>query len=97
MGANLIQRKSVINISLPVNIFDERSFLQKQAESFGLFPYFLKKAAKEINPVERMKWIAALRIASMNIGVQMKKPFNPILGETYQGNVADYNIAMEQI
>ena len=44
-----------------------------------------------------MKWIATLKIASMPIGVAMKKPFNPILGETYQGKIGEYNIALEQI
>jgi len=27
----------------------------------------------------------------------MKKPFNPILGETFQGSIGNYEIALEQI
>jgi hypothetical protein len=29
--------------------------------------------------------------------ISQEKPFNPILGETYEGNVADFNIFCEQI
>ena len=33
----------------------------------------------------------------MHLEPQMIKPFNPILGETFQANIGEYEIALEQI
>jgi hypothetical protein len=42
MGSNLIHGKSVVNISLPVTIFDTISFLERLANSYTYAPYFLE-------------------------------------------------------
>lgn len=42
MGSNLIHGKSVVNISLPVTIFDNISFLERLANSYTYAPYFLE-------------------------------------------------------
>lgn len=37
------------------------------------------------NPVERMAWVAAFSISCYaTTAVRMSKPFNPLLGETYE-------------
>ena len=45
VGANLISGKSVLNVSLPVDIFESRSLLERSAASFGYAPKYLKPAA----------------------------------------------------
>jgi hypothetical protein len=46
---------------------------------------YLEKAAVEGNPVERLKLLIGFAIAYGNLFIDMEKPFNPILGETFQG------------
>lgn len=48
MGSNLIHGKSVVNISLPVTIFDNISFLERLANSYTYAPYFLENGKKKI-------------------------------------------------
>ncbi len=45
LGSNLMSGKSVMNMSLPVEIFDKKSMLDIIAEGFGFLPYYLTKAA----------------------------------------------------
>jgi Oxysterol-binding protein len=85
VGSNIIQGKSVMSISLPIEIFESRSFLERMARSYGHAPIYLEKAAKVHNVVERLKIVTAFFMASFMMGIQQEKPFNPILGETFQG------------
>lgn len=38
--------KNIMNMSLPVEIFEDKSFLEKLGEVYGLFPYYFNLAAK---------------------------------------------------
>lgn len=46
IGANIISGKSILNVSLPVDIFESRSLLERSASSFGYAPKFLKPVAE---------------------------------------------------
>jgi len=50
---------------------------------------YLLKAAQATDPVERMKYVISFAISGLHNTVKQKKPFNPILGETYQASLAD--------
>jgi hypothetical protein len=52
LGANLIAGKSILDIPLPVSIFEKRSNLERFAISFTLAPYFLERAAQMKDPLE---------------------------------------------
>ena len=41
IGVNLLTGRSIMNVSLPIKIFEPRSFLEKMAADFSLTPYFL--------------------------------------------------------
>lgn len=45
MGGNLLKGKSLLSISMPVDIFDNRSNLERTAYSFSFAPTYLEKAA----------------------------------------------------
>jgi len=96
-GSNLIHGRGVINISLPVGVFEPRSFLERLARSFGHAPIFLEKAGTTNNIIEQMKLTIAFFLSSMVLCIQQEKPFNPILGETFQGRMNGCPIYMEQI
>ena len=44
----------------------------------------LNAAAAEQDPVDRMKYVVAFALSGLCRQVSFHKPFNPILGETYQ-------------
>jgi len=58
IGSNLFSGKSIMNMSLPVDIFDSRSVLERCAGTFGYAPVLLREAAKSIDDIERISWIA---------------------------------------
>ena len=69
-----------MNMSLPVDIFDNKSLLERMMGSYGYVPVFISKAAESNDEIYQIKLIAVF-LSTMNI-LQMKleKPFNPILG-----------------
>jgi len=86
---NIFRGQSIMNISLPVSIFEPRSLLERICDWFGYAPKYLKEAALFHSPQERFKNVIAYGISSLHISVKPQKPFNPILGETYQGFYED--------
>lgn len=86
-----------MNVSLPIKIFEPRSMLEKVAADFRFLPYYLEKCLPIKDQIERVKYITTWAIASLQLEPQMLKPFNPILGETFQGVIGQYEIAVEQI
>jgi hypothetical protein len=97
VGVNLLTGKSIMNVSLPIKIFEPRSMLEKIGSDFRFVSYYLGKMMEVEDPIERMKIAVTWYIASLQIEPQMLKPFNPILGETFQGTIGEYEIALEQI
>ena len=41
------------------------------------------------DPLERLKYVIAFSVAGLHLTATQKKPFNPILGETYEGAFAN--------
>ena len=52
MGLNIIQGKSIMNVSLPVEIFASHSFLERLARSFSYAPAILDPAGELKDPLE---------------------------------------------
>lgn len=46
MGSNLLKGKSLLSISLPIDIFENRSNTERYAYSFAFGPTYLEEAAK---------------------------------------------------
>ena len=62
-----------------------QTYLDNAAKDLSLVPTFLRRAALEQDPVERMKLVIANYIGTQHINVtytQARAPLNPILGET---------------
>lgn len=82
-GEVLLKGKGIVYISLPVRIFEPRSTIERVCDMWIAGPMYLKAAAESTDKVERFRNIVAFSISGLwNMGGQ-KKPFNPILGETY--------------
>ena len=93
---NALEGKSVLNISLPVFMFDKRTLHMAFAYEQRLAPIFLTKAALCKDKFERLKWITTYLISCLHMSVFQLKPFNPIIGETYQCRIGNLDIYIEQ-
>ena len=98
MAKNMFTGQSVVAISLPVRIFQPKSLLERILDAFSFVPTFMKKACNTKDAVERMKYAVAFLISGMYMSADLRKPFNPILGETLEGYFKDGSrIYMEHI
>ena len=80
--------KDLSTISMPVSANEPISLLQKSAEGLE-YSYLLDKAAsKSMSSTERLLYVTAFAISSLSaLRVKeraIRKPFNPMLGETYE-------------
>lgn len=97
IGKNLLTGKSIMNISMPIDIFDTTSFLERIAYSFTNIPIFLEKAAKTTDIIQQMNYVCAAFISTLHMSLDQIKPFNPILGETFQAWIKGSPLYLEQI
>jgi len=81
-GQAILSGSSVVNITLPIRVFEPRSFLQRITDAWGMAPLLLSRAALEKSAVERLKWVIVFAFSGLHRGVAHLKPFNPILGES---------------
>ena len=87
LGGRLVEGINLTKVSLPVEIFEDRSFPQRLPDSWAQFDLLLE-AAKCADPVERLRLMVAFAISGLVNQVSPAKPFNPILGETFQAEYA---------
>ena len=73
-------------ISLLVRMFEPKSLLERIGYMLSFANKFLIPASEpKITPLQRMKLIMALGVSGLYMNAQQLKPFNPLLGETFQG------------
>ncbi|KDO33045.1 hypothetical protein SPRG_01860 [Saprolegnia parasitica CBS 223.65] len=89
MGTKLLEGKSAVSLSLPVRIFEPRSMLERLVDLYLYAPNYLNRAADATEMLERFKLTMTFAIAGWHHGVGCMKPFNPILGETFEAELAD--------
>eukprot|EP00164_Ancoracysta_twista_P003009 GFYU01004010.1.p1 GENE.GFYU01004010.1~~GFYU01004010.1.p1 ORF type:complete len:399 (-),score=124.91 GFYU01004010.1:286-1482(-) len=79
VGADLVS----MHVSLPVWLFEPLSVLQKQCESLE-FAGLLNTAGEQEDPSWRLAYICTFIVAAYTSSERTGKPFNPILGETFE-------------
>ncbi|KAF1333650.1 Oxysterol-binding protein 9, partial [Globisporangium splendens] len=89
VGSQLLSGKLAVRISLPIRIFEPRTLLERVADGWNYAPTLLKKAALSPEPIERMKYVIAFVTGGFHFCVGQQKPFNPLLGETYEATYVD--------
>lgn len=76
--------KELTKIPMPVNFNEPLSMLQRVTEDFE-YADLLHRAAKTSDPCEQLTYIAAFCVSHYaNSSIRIGKPFNPLLGETYE-------------
>lgn len=84
-------------ISLPVLLNEPITFLQRVCEPMDNIQ-LLFDATKEPDPVLRMSYVMAFIMASYaSSDERMWKPFNPLLGETYEVQRQSFRVVVEQV
>lgn len=96
IGSNIVQGKSIMNISLPIFIFDTRTLLELWVWQNGYSAIYLEKAGESTDPIQRVKYSSIYALAKLHLTVAQQKPFNPILGETFQCSLLDTQMYLEQ-
>ncbi|XP_068247171.1 oxysterol-binding protein 1-like [Palaemon carinicauda] len=76
--------KELSKIPMPVNFNEPLSFLQRLTEDFE-YSDILDRAASVEDSCEQLAMVAAFTVSSYaTTSVRTTKPFNPLLGETYE-------------
>jgi len=70
-------------VSLPVWLFEPTTILTRMAEMLH-FAELLNEGADVSNPLDRMAFVAAFSITGYNGTERLGKPFNSLLGETFE-------------
>jgi hypothetical protein len=82
LAVNMLKGLSMSHTSLPIRIFEPRSTIQRICDLFTFSSKYLKDAAMNKDPLERLKLTITFMISSIYMCCDQKKPFNPLLGET---------------
>ncbi|EAS07102.1 oxysterol-binding protein (macronuclear) [Tetrahymena thermophila SB210] len=96
IGSNILNGRGIMNISMPVQVFDSKSMIQRLAKGFGHAPNFLEKGGLVNSSIEQIKYTASFLLSSFIMGFNQEKPFNPIIGETVQARLNGCPIYFEQ-
>ena len=81
--------KGIVGLSLPVRIFEARSSIERICDLFLYSNHYLARAAATDEPEERIKYVLGWIAAALPHAISQYKPFNPLLGETFQATLAD--------
>ena len=76
--------KELSKISMPVQWNEPLSFLQRLSEYMN-YGYLLNTAASSKDAEIRLQWVATFAVSALASNLErMGKPFNPLLGETFE-------------
>lgn len=89
--------KELSKITMPIILNEPLSFLQRVAE-YMEYSELLDKAVGEKDPIKRMELVSAFAVSSMSSNAgRIGKPFNPLLGETYELHYRNFVFVAEQV
>lgn len=92
---SIAEGRGVVGVSLPVRIFEPRSLLERMCDWWTFLPQYIVPAAQITDPIERMKRVISMAIGGLYVSARQLKPFNPLLGETFQGVFPDHGITID--
>ena len=89
--------KELTKITMPVQWNEPISLLQRVSEYMN-YAYLLRKAAVAKTSESRLELVATFAVSALASNFErMGKPFNPLLGETYELIRDDFRIVCEQV
>ncbi|KAL1123280.1 hypothetical protein AAG570_002366 [Ranatra chinensis] len=89
--------KELSKITMPVVFNEPLSFLQRMVE-YMEYAHLLRNASEQPDPVLRMQYVCAFAVSALASNWdRLGKPFNPLLGETYELERPDFRVVCEQV
>mmetsp|Transcript_25632 Transcript_25632/g.39441 ORF Transcript_25632/g.39441 Transcript_25632/m.39441 type:complete len:132 (+) Transcript_25632:1431-1826(+) len=89
--------KDMTKYSMPVILNEPLTNLQKNCEVFA-FNHLLTKASKESSSLLRLVYVSIFSSTRFFLSSgRLQKPFNPMLGETYEVVAPNYRAISEQV
>ena len=92
---SIAEGRGVVGVSLPIRVFEPRSLIERLCDFWTYVPNYLVPATRTNDPVERIKKVISMFIAALHLGAGQLKPFNPLLGETYQAYFPNEGITID--
>ncbi|KAJ9461385.1 Oxysterol-binding protein 9 [Diplonema papillatum] len=89
LGANFLEGKDLVSIAMPVTMSEPASFLERTTRGWVTMPHYIKKIAEQETELEKMKFAVAMVVSGLHRNLSCKKPFNPVLGETFEASFSD--------
>ena len=83
-----------MGISFPVFAMKPESILETYAKSIAAAPILFSHVSED--PVERIKKFVAFIFTFSRLFSDMDKPFNPVIGETFQTRIGSCSYSAEQ-
>ncbi|XP_052872436.1 oxysterol-binding protein-related protein 2 isoform X1 [Anopheles cruzii] len=89
--------KELSKITMPVVFNEPLSFLQRMTE-YMEYAKLLRIASEQPTPLERLKYVSAFAVSALASNWErLGKPFNPLLGETFELTRPEFRIICEQV
>lgn len=86
--------KELSKITMPIVFNEPLSFLQRISEHLE-YSHLLQKANESDDAIERLEYVTAFMVSSLSSNWErLGKPFNPLLGETYEFFREDIHLKM---
>ena len=89
LGATFVEGKDLVSVSMPVTMCEPASFLERMTRGWVTMPEYCRLIDAAETDIEKMKHTVAMVVSGLHINTACKKPFNPVLGETYESTFAD--------
>lgn len=97
VGKYIFQGKSMINISMPIEVNTTVSMLEYNMENLRPLPNIAEKMFHAEKDVDKLNYLIGFVISFAIVIFPEGEPFNPILGETHQAYIDDTIFQAEQI
>ncbi|KAK9890339.1 hypothetical protein WA026_010433 [Henosepilachna vigintioctopunctata] len=89
--------KELSKITMPVVFNEPLSFLQRLTE-YMEYAHLLRLASQQPNPISRMQYVIGFAVSALASNWErLGKPFNPLLGETFELEREEFRIICEQV
>lgn len=89
--------KELSKITMPAVFNEPLTFLQRMTE-YMEYARLLRIASEQEDPADRMKYVSAFAVSALASNWErLGKPFNPLLGETYEYQNSEFRIICEQV
>jgi hypothetical protein len=98
IGRHNLQERTLTTVPFPIGVLSPCSFLEFMTNVWSFAPLFLEKASQQEDALERMKLVTSFVVSGLHRVCTLKKPLNPLLGETFQGKFLDGTVILcEQV